>query len=40
MEKIIGIDIYDCICNTLEMDFACAYYKYKKNIKLTDIIEI
>lgn len=31
MEKIkLGIDVDDCICNTLEMDFACAYHKYKK----------
>jgi len=31
MKKIkIGIDIDDCICNTLEMDLACAMFKYKK----------
>ena len=39
MEKIIGIDIDDCICNTLEMDFACAYFKYKKNNNLPDNID-
>jgi len=35
MNKIIGIDIDDCICNTLEMDKACGiYYAQKNNIKL------
>ena len=31
MEKIkIAIDIDDCISNTLEMDYACARYMFKK----------
>ncbi len=28
----IGIDIDDCVCNTLEMDYACAYYIMKNNL--------
>ena len=35
----IGVDIDDCMCNTLEMDFCCAYYKYKKLNKLHDDID-
>lgn len=33
MKKIIiGIDVDDCVCDTVEMDYACAYNKYK-NLK-------
>lgn len=28
----IGIDVDDCVCNTLEMDYACAYHMMKNNI--------
>lgn len=28
----IGIDVDDCICNTLEMDYACAYFMMKNNL--------
>ncbi len=28
----IGIDVDDCICNTLEMDYACAHFIMKKNL--------
>ena len=28
----IGIDVDDCVCNTLEMDYACAYHRMKNNI--------
>lgn len=30
----IAIDVDDCICNTVEMDYACAYYLYKKYNKV------
>ena len=33
----IGIDVDDCICNTLEMDYACAYFMMKN--KLPDEID-
>ena len=33
----IGIDIDDCVCNTLEMDYACAYHMMKN--KLPDEID-
>ena len=37
MNKILGIDIDDCACNTLEMDLACGlYYAKLKNIELPD----
>lgn len=39
MEKYIakiGIDVDDCICNTLEMDFACAQY-LNNSLKKVDI---
>ena len=39
LNKKIGLDVDDCICNTLEMDFAYAYYKYKGKIKNIDEIE-
>ncbi|MGN1200749.1 MAG: hypothetical protein ACI4R8_00595 [Candidatus Caccovivens sp.] len=28
----IGIDVDDCICNTLEMDYACACFKMKNRL--------
>ena len=37
MNKKIGIDIDDCVCNTLEMDLASGlYYAKIKNIKIPD----
>ena len=37
MNKKIGIDIDDCICNTLELDLACGlYYAQKHNIPLPE----
>ena len=39
MNRKIGIDVDDCICNTLEMDYAYAYFKYKDKIKNIDKIE-
>ena len=28
----IAVDVDDCICNTLEMDYACAYHMMKNNL--------
>lgn len=30
----LGIDVDDCICNTVELDYACAYYVHKKTKNL------
>ena len=40
MNKKIGIDVDDCICNTLEMDYAYAYFMFKDKIKNIDEIEV
>lgn len=35
MKKIkLAIDVDDCVCNTVEMDFACAYYLNKQTKNL------
>lgn len=40
MKKIsIAIDVDDCACNTLEMDLACAFYKYFKMGKKPENID-